>query len=202
MNVIKRYVLVFASGLLLFAGTLTASVGDPQIKTDHPWYPGELSCSTFPRLFQTQSAQYQRETGRSTTTDEDKALASWYWHCTHDFHCEEAKEDYWDTGYSSGEEVADYWSFLFGYGFGMCYAFHAQYCSEMEQLLGHCRGRKITVKDHSSFEVFLTGGAYGSGDWALLDNIPANTVVFDNPASPTKLRSIWNIAYSDRKAHV
>ena len=32
-----------------------ADVGDPQVRTDHPWYPGELSCSTFERLFATQA---------------------------------------------------------------------------------------------------------------------------------------------------
>src|SRR6476469_3802472 len=56
-----------------------ASVGDPQLKTDHPWYPGELSCSSFERLFHTQAEIYRRATGRGVASDEDKALASWYW---------------------------------------------------------------------------------------------------------------------------
>ena len=36
-----------------------ADVGDPQIRTDHPWYPGELACSTFERLFATQATRYR-----------------------------------------------------------------------------------------------------------------------------------------------
>ena len=56
-----------------------ASSADPQLKTDHPWYPGELSCSTFDRLFATQADLYKRVTGRDVNTDEDKALAAWYW---------------------------------------------------------------------------------------------------------------------------
>ena len=66
------------SGALL-TGEVLADVGDPQAKTDHPWYPGELSCSTFERLFATQADVYKRVTGRDVKTDEDKALASWFW---------------------------------------------------------------------------------------------------------------------------
>jgi hypothetical protein len=46
-----------------FVGKVTAEVGDPQIRTDHPWYPGELACSSFERLFVTQAEQYARMTG-------------------------------------------------------------------------------------------------------------------------------------------
>ena len=58
-------------------------VGDPQIRTDHPWYPGELACSTFERLFATQAELYQRVVGVKPTTDEQKALAAWLWRNTH-----------------------------------------------------------------------------------------------------------------------
>ena len=66
-----------------------ADVGDPQVRTDHPWYPGELACSTFERLFATQAEQYRRVTGKAPVTDEEKALASWQWRNTHYFHAEE-----------------------------------------------------------------------------------------------------------------
>src|SRR4051812_41509203 len=63
---------------LLFVGIpcVQADVGDPQIRTDHPWYPGELACSTFVRLFATEAEQYERATGTKPTTDEQKALAA------------------------------------------------------------------------------------------------------------------------------
>ena len=48
---------------LAWAETATAGVGDPQVRTDHPWYPGELACSTFDRLFATQAEVYRRVTG-------------------------------------------------------------------------------------------------------------------------------------------
>jgi len=56
----------FGTALMILALFISmrclADVGDPQISTDHPWYPGELTCSTFERLFATEAAQYQRTT--------------------------------------------------------------------------------------------------------------------------------------------
>lgn len=66
-----------------------AGVGDPQVCTDHPWYPGELACSTFPRLAATQADLYQRVTGDRPATDEQKALAAWLWRNTHYWHGDE-----------------------------------------------------------------------------------------------------------------
>ena len=60
----------------LAAAPARADVGDPQVRTDHPWYPGELACSTFPRLFATQAEVYRRVAGVTPATDEQKALAS------------------------------------------------------------------------------------------------------------------------------
>jgi len=154
-----------------------AGVGDPQLKTDHPWYPGELSCSTFDRLFRTQAALYERVTGRQVVSDEDKALASWYWRNLNYFHCTGGREDIWDKGVKEGEETREYWAGLFGFGFGLCYADHHQWHGEMVRLLGPCRARSAGVADHTSFEVWLTGGPYEQGRWALLDH-DISTVVF------------------------
>src|SRR5687768_12480770 len=89
-----------ASALLL--PTAHARVGDPQIRTDHPWYPGELASSTFDRLFATQAEQYERATGRKVDTDEHKALASWFWRNTHYAHGEEGAENIWGDGFTNG----------------------------------------------------------------------------------------------------
>ena len=58
----------------------------------------------------------------------------------------------------------------------------------MEALLGHGRGRGVGVDGHNSFEVFLTGGPYGDGKWALLDH-DISTVVFDPDGGSLLLRS-------------
>ena len=172
--------LFFTLTLGAFAATAAAGVGDPQVKTDHPWYPGELSCSTFERLFNTQAELYQRVTGRKVQTQQDKALASWYWRNLNYFHCTAGPVDAFDKGIQpggQGEFVRDYWTGLFANGFGLCYATHAQWCGEMEQLLGTGRFRGAGVDGHSSFEVYLTGGPYGEGRWAALDH-DVSTVIF------------------------
>lgn len=155
-------------------------VGDPQIRTNHPWYPGELAMSTFERLFATQAKAYQRATGRSVQTDEDKALASWFWRNTHYWHAETGRRDLWGKGIGKGKDqrLREYWNGLFAYGFGLCGTTHSQWTAELDHLLGHARGRGVGVAGHNSFEVFLQGGAYGEGRWALLDH-DLSTVIFD-----------------------
>jgi hypothetical protein len=161
-----------------------AASGDPQVKTDHPWYPGELSCSTFERLFKTQAEAYTRATGKSLDTDEDKVLAAWYWRNLHYAHGEEGTSDYWDKGFQKGGDSRnrEYWTGLFAHGFGLCGTTHSQFTAELEYLLGHCRGRGMGVTGHNSFEAYLTGGAYGAGQWALIDH-DISTVIFSPDGS-------------------
>ena len=172
---------VFSSLMILgLAVQVFAEVGDPQIRTDHPWYPGELAISTFERLFATQAAAYERVTGRRVNSDESKALASWFWRNTHYWHGETGRRDLWGEGLGKGKDqrLREYWNGLFGYGFGLCGTTHSQWTAELDQLLGHARGRGVGVAGHNSFEVFLQGGAYGEGRWALLDH-DLSTVIFD-----------------------
>jgi hypothetical protein len=169
---------------LLLAAAAQADVGDPQVKTDHPWYPGELSCSTFERLFATQAELYKRVTGRDVGTDEDKALASWLWRNVNYWHGTEGVEDLWAKGFGKGGDsrTREYWKGLFADGYGLCGTTHSQWTAEMHQLLGPNRGRGVGVEGHNSFEVFLTGGAYGDGKWVLLDH-DISTVVFSEDGS-------------------
>ena len=164
--------------------SLHAAVSDPQLRTDHPWYPGELALSTFERLFATQAEQYQRATGDKPVTDEQRALASWFFRNTHYAHGEEGAMDWWGRGFQGGSDLRnrEYWTGLFAHGFGLCGTTHSQWSAEMEFLLGHGRGRGVGVAGHNSFEVWLTGGAYGAGKWALLDH-DISTVVFDTGGS-------------------
>lgn len=165
--------------VVFFGAKAFAGVGDPQIMTDHSWYPGELAFSTFERMAATQAVVYERVTGKAVKTDEDKALASWLWRNTHYAHGEEGAGDYFDQGFQKRGKNTDYWHGLFAHGFGLCGTTHSQWCAEMEYLLGPCRGRVVGVKDHNSFEVWLTGGEYGKGRWALLDH-DVSTVIFDD----------------------
>jgi hypothetical protein len=175
MHVLLQMVLSAAAAVALSAG-----VGDPQLRTDHPFYPGELACSTFERLFATQAAQYEHVTGIAATNDHHRALASWFWRNTHFAHGEEGAENLWSTGFEGKGDLRtrEYWTGLFAHGFGLCGATHSQWTAEMEYLLGHGRARGAGVVGHNAFEVFLTDGEYGAGKWALLDH-DISTVIFD-----------------------
>jgi hypothetical protein len=189
-------------GLVVGLMATAAVAVEPQVKTDHPWFPGELSCSTFERLFATQAALYERVTGRKTDNDEDKALASWYWRNLNYYHLLDPKEPTFAGAERPGmcprgEAVRDYWTGLFGYGFGLCGMNHSQWTAEMEYLLGHCRGRTVGVAHHNAFEAFLKDPQYGpQGDWASLDS-DLSSVVFDDPVNPRRLRSLWDMAFKD-----
>jgi hypothetical protein len=177
---------------LLVASPCRADVGDPQVGTDHPWYGGELTCSTFERLFETQATLYERVTGKRPASDQDKALAAWLWRNAHYYHGEEGAADLWGRGFGQGMDTRnrEYWGGLFAHGFGLCGTTHSQWIAEMDALLGHGRGRGAGVSGHSSFEVFLTGGPYGSGKWVLLDH-DISTVIFNRDG--TALMSIREI---------
>jgi hypothetical protein len=167
-------------GLVLYIATIVhAGVGDPQVRTNHPWYPGELASSTWERLFATQAELFERVTGRPPRSDEDRALAAWMWRNLHYAHGEEGAENLWGGGFRSGDNTTrEYWTGLFAHGFGLCGTTHAQWTAELNALLGHRRSRTVGVAGHNAFEVFLKGGAYGNGQWALLDH-DLSTVVFD-----------------------
>jgi hypothetical protein len=178
--------------VLLAAGSARAGVGDPQVRTDHRWYPGELACSTFEALFATQADLYEHVVGARPRTDQDRALAAWLWRNTHYFHAEDGAEDLWGKGFTRGGDARSraYWTGLFAHGFGLCGTTHAQWVAEMEALLGHGRGRCVGVDGHNSFEVFLKGGPYGAGKWVLLDH-DVSTVIFNEKG--TALLSIKEV---------
>jgi hypothetical protein len=161
-----------ALALPLLSLSLQAGVGDPQIATDHPWYPGELACSTFERLFATQARVFEEVTGLKPVTDEQKVLAAWMWRNTHYAHGEEGAENLWGKGFGKGGDARnrEYWTGLFSHGFALCGTTHSQWTAEMNALLGHNRGRGVGVAGHNSFEAFLTGGAYGAGKWVMVDH--------------------------------
>ena len=181
---------------ILIALLLQAGVGDPQVETDHPWFPGERSASTFERLFKTQAELYRRVTGRSVESDEDKALASWYWRNLNYAHSVDGNQDCWGKGLKESDVNREYWTGLHAFSQGLCFTTHAQWVGEMEQLLGHGRARAAFVPGHTSFEVFLTGGAYGPGRWVLLDH-DISTVIFHEDGS--RLLSIREISEDLKK---
>ncbi len=110
-----RLPLVVSLLLVTCVSPLCGEVGDPQICTDHPWYPGELAISDFDRLFATQADVYERVTGHWNGTDQEKALASWLWRNTHFWHGEAGGRDLWGDGLGGGRDTRqrEYWTGLF-----------------------------------------------------------------------------------------
>src|SRR5437773_6646158 len=97
--------------MLLAAGAAQADGGDPQVRTDHPWYPGELACSTFERLFKTQADCYRRVVGVEPRTDEQKALAAWLWRNATIFHTQEAHQQLCDKDINDALNTPrEYWT--------------------------------------------------------------------------------------------
>src|SRR5579871_2701817 len=177
----SRFPVVLAVALCLLLGSRTrAEVSDPQVRTDHLFYPGELACSTFQRLFATQAEMYRRLVGTKPVSEEEKDIAAWLWRNTHYFHAEEGTEDLWGQGFKRGGDLRtrEYWTGLFAHGFGLCGTTHSQWTAEMEALFGHARARGIGVAGHNTFEVFLTGGPYGTGKWCLLDH-DLSTIIYN-----------------------
>ncbi|HET6246129.1 MAG TPA: hypothetical protein VFE47_00375 [Tepidisphaeraceae bacterium] len=202
-NILKSAILLGA-----ISSPALAATGDPQIKTDDLWYPGELSCSTFQRLFKTEAQAYTRVTGKPVVSDEDKALAAWFWRNTHYWHGEEGQRDCYNEQKFGGDKSRDYWTGLFADGMALCGTTHAQWCAEMDALLGHCRSRVVGVNGHNSFEVYLTGGAYGSGQWALLDHdistiiySPDGSRLLSLPEIVPNFRQLANPAFKPARDH-
>jgi hypothetical protein len=188
----KQYFIALVLVAWLLALPASADVGDPQVRTDHPWYPGELAFSTFERLFATQAALYERVTGTRPTTEEQKVLAAWLWRNTHYFHAEEGAQDLWGKGFANGDaKTREYWTGFFAHGFGLCGTTHAQWVAEMEALLGHSTGRVAGCDGHNSFEAFLHGGPYGKGKWVLVDH-DVSSVIYN--ARGTALVSLADVA--------
>jgi len=169
--------------ILMTSRSSLADVGDPQLQTDHPWYPGELASSTFGRLFATQAKLFEQVTGQPPKSDQDRALAAWMWRNIHFAHGEQGAENLWGGGFKSGDNTTrEYWTGLYAHGFGLCGTTHAQWTAELSELLGHGRARTVGVRGHNSLEVFLMGGPYGDGQWALLDH-DVSTIVMDPTGS-------------------
>jgi len=171
---------ILLAALFVKLSPCDAGVGDPQLRTNHVWYPGELACSDFQRLLATQADLYHHVIGREPISEQDKVIASWLWRNTHFFHGEPGAEDLWGTGFKTGDNSPrEYWSGLFAHGFGLCGTTHAQWIAEMERMLGHNRARVVGTTGHNSFEVLLRDKAYGEGQWALLDH-DLSTIIFDD----------------------
>ncbi len=170
-----------AASLLAIAAVTAASVGDPQIATDHPQMRGELSCSTFERLEATAFAQFKQRYGHAPATAVERVIAHWAWRTEHHQHADADNIPYGKgtkkaLSYSDPEGrdfCRDGLLGLFGFSTGLCYSIHAQFTPFIQRTLGDYLAASCTlIPGHTSFE------AYADGAWRLAD-ITCGHMVFD-----------------------
>jgi len=163
----KRQPAAFLLPVLAFAmlcvSQLMAAVADPQVKTDHPFYQGELSCSTYERVRDASFAHFASLPGGKTpTTETEKLVALWAWRVAHHQHAD-GNDCYYGANARLGS--SDGWSFcrdglvgLFSHSTGLCYSIHAQFTPFAQLMLGDRRKAAASlVPGHTSFEAFTDG---------------------------------------------
>ncbi|MFV1965498.1 MAG: hypothetical protein ACC628_08765 [Pirellulaceae bacterium] len=101
-----------------------AEVGDPTIKTDHAFYPGEGAFQTIEDCL--------RFATRGTTNAQDKALAQFHWFLTHQWHLMSPQEWCIPGRIPDTAQPRDYESVIydanvarFSFGYGLCGTVHS-----------------------------------------------------------------------------
>ena len=100
-----------------------ADVGDPQVRTDHPWYPGELAISTFDRLCSRRKPRFTSAL-LAMRVDSDEHQAPWRRGCgeTRTIGMDKLATVIFGAKGLPPEatlRLREYWNGLFGYGFGL-----------------------------------------------------------------------------------
>ena len=176
-----------AALVLSLAGVSLAGVPDPQIKTDHPVYGGELTCSTLDRAVAEAYRVFAERYGHQPETDSEKLVALWIWQCEHHMHaCDpyvyggpgqiDAKDGWMET--------RDWQLGQFSFGFSLCYTIHAQFSALVGYALGDMSKTNCpNVPGHTPFEAFV------DGKWALAD-MTTGMMVFDDDGKPMSIAEI------------
>lgn len=179
--------------LLALATSLSAaSVGDPQIGTDHAQMQGELSCSTFERLEATAFAQFKQRYGHAPATAVERVIAHFAWRTEHHQHADGNLVYYGKgcKGALGGEPDGlgynrDGLMGLFAHSTGLCYSIHAQFTPFIQKTLGDYLAASCTlVPGHTSME------AFADGRWRLADMTCGHMVFDKDPQQPIGILDI------------
>ncbi len=169
-------------------GAARAAVGDPQIRTDHPLYPGELAYSTLDRFAESIIGSGDWGLGLGSS-ERDVALKLWLWKITHTLHDYTPKlwtplHEYLREKYkthtaehptrpdpllpprlSSEDQDSLRWTFSFGYA--LCTTQHGNIGPQIRaigQALGKdWRSRSVDIPGDTNHEIY-----YG-GKWRVFD---------------------------------
>jgi hypothetical protein len=145
---------------VLGAAPVSAQVGDPELKTDHPYYPGELGLSTPARAVSTALSRSRGTLGNST--NRDKMIRLFLWRGEHYGHLlspavynlpgvqpDPAGDNPLMTDYDGMRA-------LFSYGWGVCGTNHAQ-MRPFTEAMGWTDRRRALPGD-TGYEVYVDGG--------------------------------------------
>ncbi|HYE06174.1 MAG TPA: hypothetical protein VEL07_11735 [Planctomycetota bacterium] len=158
------------------AGAATSAVGDPEIKTDHPYYQGELAYSTVDNLV----ASALNTPGRPSTGDpvKDTILRLYYWRLEHYYH-RMSPEEYNLPGVvpnpaNNNPLMIDYdcLSQQFSYGWGLCGTNHATIRPILEA--ANLPTRRRGINGDTTHEV------YANGRWVMMNTDSASVISMSN----------------------
>jgi hypothetical protein len=196
----RRNILVLAGLITILCGSNGwAAVGNPQVRTDHPIYPGELAYSTQERLARSiiDSGDWGLGLGDS---ERDVALKFFLWRITHTIH------DYSPTSwtplhsyyrakfgehskshpirpdsraemYAADDIDNDAMRWQFSYGYALCGTLHGVIEPQIRaigQALGKdWRSRRVGIPGDSNHEIYF------GGKWRAFD-VNAMTLLFSS----------------------
>lgn len=195
----RRSALVLASLVATaFMSGAFAAVGNPQIRTDHPIYPGELAYSTYDRLAKT---IIDSDWGLGLGTSErDVAIKFFLWRITHTIHDyspatwtplhdfyrarfgEHGKEhptrpDPKAEAFAGDDIDRDAMRWQLSYGYALCGTLHAVIEPQIHaigQALGKdWRSRRVAIPGDSNHEIYF------AGRWRAFD-VNAMTLLFSS----------------------
>jgi hypothetical protein len=168
--------------ILLGVSQALAGVGNPQIRTDHPLYPGELAYSTMDRF--AQSIIHSGDWGLGLGDSErDVALKLWLWKITHTLHDYTPKlwtplHDYNRARFrthsrqnpirpdpmnppSIADEDQDSLRWTFSFGYALCSTLHGNLGPQIRaigQALGKdWRSRCVEIPGDTNHEIYFDG---------------------------------------------
>ena len=153
-------------GLLLSVSLVQAQVGDPTIKTDHPFYPGEGAFQTIEDCV-TAAVQDEKQTQK-------QAIQLFQWMLTHQFHLHSPQE--WNIpSVTPGAEKTNYDMVVydanrarFSYAYGLCGTVHA-WNEPYWKVLG-MQARRRSFPGHTNSEIQY------DGSWHTFDTDMAGLV--------------------------
>jgi len=195
---LHRHILVLLAALLGSSALSLAGVGNPQIRTDHPLYPGELAYSTPERL--AKSALNTKWGLGLGDSQRDLALRFWLWRITHTIHdyspriwtpiheyfrrkfSTHSKEhpirpDPTSESFAAADVDRDAMRWQFSYGYGLCGTLHAVIGPQIDaiaKLLGQdWRSRIVGIPGDANHEIYF------DGSWRAFD-VNALTLIFSS----------------------